>query len=587
MVFAAMYFQIGARNSQNIEHRISCNNLSNKHYHFALSKFFELTCLRNLESVQAMAFIASHTRAFPKPGCAAILVNLALERALELNLHRESRKDHEENNLNHEMRKRVWWTILTVYVAVVGRRGRPMPITVQDFDVGFPSPIADELLSEAGIDTSREVQCSYQVGIAGFKVIPIFMEMYSNLYCVRRDPQQYVSLVEALEKQIHDWHEELPNHLQLDQPEHTDAQHMSALYTRSFLLEFRLCLRHPSVAMTNDKEMMAENTRICEEVSREMLRIQRQIQRLRSLDTTWYQISVYIAAVFTMLAAHWERRFETTPEAIAQLREDMDGWVSIVTEAGSLMGMFDPRSDRSPNPDTLPDPGQSIGTEVKIIIDRTIAWIESDMRNKSVSTQDRKPSGSDATPVLKQESQGQTPNLPVFQAPAAMPNGTSQHDIPPKGYFENGNMNGQTSYPQLAYTGQGQENIPPASFNTETAMYYHPSAQAVAAAAVPNVSASHANPIVAYASAAQQVNPSASDMLWQRGGNTWHNWTNAITNSQDQYASSALLTLGGGPREAMAGTGVPEVSAAGSTNDLNGMTGQWPLMLFPSAPSGS
>lgn len=585
MVFAAMYFQYGVRNWQNNEQRNNLNEMSNKHYHFALSKFFELTCSRDLASVQAMAMIAAHTRAFPKPGCAAILANLALQRALELNLHRESRRPGEGTNLQHEMRKRVWWTILTVYVAVVGRRGRPMPITVQEFDVGFPEPIADELLTEDGVDTSRTEPCPYQVGIAGFKVIPIFMEMYSSLYCVRRDARHYASLVEALEKQIQDWHEELPGNLQLGHAEQTDQTHMSALYSRSFLLEFRLCLRHPSVAMTNDKKMMVENTRICEDVARELLRCQQQIQKLKSLDTTWYQISVYTAAIFTMLAAHWERRFETTPEAIAQLREEMNAWVSILEETGSLMGKFavcvlNCCSDSN----TIPGSGPNISTEIGNIIDRTIAWIEEDMRNK-----DRKPSHSDTPPVMKQEPQSQTPSFQVFQPPAAIPNGTSQHDVPSKGYYQNGNINGQTPYPQLTYAGQTQEHIASTGYNPETAMFHHTSAQAVAAATVPDVSAPHTNPLVAFASqATQQVAPAGPDMMWQNRGNTWHDWTAAIADSQDRYSASALLTLGGGARDAMAGTGVPEVNTGASTNDINGVAQQWPMMLFePSAPGGT
>ncbi|KAM0308744.1 hypothetical protein ACHAPQ_012630, partial [Fusarium lateritium] len=89
--------------------------------------------------------------------------------------------------------------------------------------------------------------------------------------------------------------------------------------------------------MTGDKKLMAENMSICEDVSRRMLQFQLEIQKCKCLDTTWYQTSMYTAGAFTMLAAMWERRFETTPEAIATLREEMNGWVGILEEVSSLL----------------------------------------------------------------------------------------------------------------------------------------------------------------------------------------------------------------------------------------------------------
>lgn len=336
-----MYFQFGVRNWQNVEQRHELNEMSNKHYHLALSKAFHLQCASDLTSLQAIAMIANHARAFPKPGCASMLSDMALQKALAMNLHRETRKPKESTNLDIEMRKRLWWTILTVYVAVNGRCGRPMPITVEEFDVEFPQPIADEFLTKDGVNTTEEHNCPYEIGLAGFKIIPIFIEMYSNLYCVRVDAQNYSHVVSALETQIQTWEQALPERLRL-KPRGPNVslseENLDALYAKAFLLEFRLCLRHPSATMVENPQVMAENTRICEEVGREMLYVQQQIQRLNSLDTTWYQISVHTAAIFSVLAAHWERRDRTTPDEIVKLREEMDKWLSILEEVGNLIG---------------------------------------------------------------------------------------------------------------------------------------------------------------------------------------------------------------------------------------------------------
>jgi hypothetical protein len=559
MLFAMICYQYGTRNWQQVDQRTQMNDLSNKHYHFALSKFFELTCSRDLASVQAMAMIVKHTRAFPKSGCVSIIANIALQRALELDLHRESRKPGESTNLQHELRKRIFWVIMTVYIAINGRRGRPMPITIEEFDVGFPEPIADELLSDEGVDTSRNIPCPYWPGIVSFKIIPIYLEMYSNIYSVRRDARNYVSIVSALEAKIEKWEDELPGFLKLDHAEQTEQTRMAAVYAKTWALEFRLCLRHPSVAMTSDKAKMAENMSICEDVSRQMLQCQLEIQKCKCLDTTWYQTSMYTAGVFTMLAAMWERRFKTTPEAIATLREEMNGWVGILEEAGSLLGS-----------------GSSIGAEIGTIIDRTIAWIDHDMRSK-----EPKSTQPSITPEIKQEQAAQSSTYPTPQVPSTASSGNTQGEVSTKSYFPEPQMNGQPPYPTLAYNEPTPNGLPAYDAGT---MFYNTTAQAAATTSALSSSVAQVNPMLAFSGSTQVPQP---DMLWQGRGNTWHDWTSAIADTQDRFSASTLLTLGGNTRDASTSTGV---TASPSANDINNIQngGQWPLIIFDQmAPNGS
>lgn len=347
MVFSTIFFHCGVRNWQQTEQRNNLNNLSNKHYHYALGKIYDLLGSQELVAVQALALIAQHTRSFPKPGCSSIVAGMALQRALELNLHRSCRVLGEGTNLQCELRKRTWWSILTVVVAINGKRGSPLPVHVQDFDTEFPEPIADELLTEQGVDTSQSLPCQYLPGIAGFKIVPLFMEMYANIYSVRRDAQNYVDVVAALEAQLQQWEDELPDSLRISLAGDLETASAPAIYTRTFALDLRLFLRHPSVAMTTDRAMLAENTRICEETAREFLLCMTQLYRMKALDTTWYQMSVYGVNIFSMLVAHWERRFETTPDQVSSLREDMQGWMTIVKETGLLLGMTPARARAS------------------------------------------------------------------------------------------------------------------------------------------------------------------------------------------------------------------------------------------------
>lgn len=408
MVFAIIYYQYGVRNWQEVERRNQLNDLSNKHYHFSLNKFFDLMASPDLAAVQALVLIACHTRAFPKPGCSAFVCNFAFQRALELNLHRAPRVPESGTNLGIEMRKRTWWVLLSMYVSVTGRRGRPMPITVEEFDVPFPEPINDELISEDGIDTSREMPCEWDVGMATFKIVPILMEMYSNVYSVRRDTQNYSKIIYALEVQLQKWEDELPPGLQRDKSNEHNG--LAALYMRMFGLESRLWLRHNSANPTTDKRMMSENTRICEETAREMLQIVQQVISVKALDTTWTQMAVYAMSLFSILVAHWERRFQTTPAKVAELRREMEDWMTVLKEASQLM--------RS---------GPQIEVEIRRIVDHTIAWIERDMLSQ---TRKRSPSPPPA-PAVRLKRETASPNTTASQTPPQQSHISAARPSPP------------------------------------------------------------------------------------------------------------------------------------------------------------
>lgn len=215
-------------------------------------------------------------------------------------------------------------------------------------------------------------------------------------------------------------------------------------------------------------------------------------------------------------------------------------------------------------------------SQIGAIINRTIGWIELDMR---------KTEGKNLQPASALEIKQEQQTGPAYRAPSAPPTG------PAKGYYHDAGVNEQTPYPALTYAEQSQVGIPPSAYATE-AMFYSTTAQ-VAAAAVAGTSlpaSSQANPLIAFPSQAAQhvtAQPSA-DMLWQGRGNTWHDWTTAIADSQDRYSASALLTLGGGSRDPAApGEPAPPM---GPSNDVNGASqgGQWPLILFdPVVPDGS
>lgn len=604
-IFATILFQYAVRNWQQADQRYHLNDLSNKHFHFALSKWHQLLLSRELEAVQALALIVSHARQFPKLGCGSFVAHAVLQRAIDFNLHRKNPESDTKITLENEMRKRTWWSILMSVVSITGRRGYPVPIAVEEMDVEFPEPIADELLSKDGLDTSRTVPCLFEAAIAGFKITPIFMEVFSNIYSVRGDPENYITVLEALEEQLTQWESELPASLRLSEDAPLDIQMLAPLFMRTYVLEVRLSLRHPGVTMTTDKQVIAENTRICAQVGRDFLQVAEKIQKLKCLDTTWYTVSFASACIFSMLVAQWEKRFETTEEEFTTLQTDMASWMTILGEIGAIL-----------------DAKTSITDEIRRIMDRTLSWIRHDMdqkgseKNKPGSKSTSKkgkslpkpqkveqsqseslprkqvqrvsPQKVDDRPQASAQAVSQPEPQPSAQAPVAGMMTAVRSDTPGKGYYPDQAMAGQQNYQSVPYHAGHQQTMGHAGYQADAAILYSNAAvnaTPMAESSVPD------NPLVAFASQATQNMPphTEADYMWPGRGNTWQDWTAAIADTNDRYSASALLTLGGGAMQHqnnqhidssfIVGPG-SSLGQAGGPPPAAQQGGMWPVMMF-------
>ncbi|KAL2168540.1 hypothetical protein VTG60DRAFT_7145 [Thermothelomyces hinnuleus] len=591
MVLATIYFQYGVRNREEPEQHAQLNDLSNKHYHWSLSKFFDLATSQSVTAVQALAMIASHTRNFPKPECSLAVSSYAFGRAIEMNMHRAAKIPGGGTTLENEVRKRVWWAIVAILCTLNGRLGRPMPISVEEFDVEFPIAIDDEFIGEEGIlDPSKIGHCSYHAGLMGFKITPLFIEMYSKLYGVRRDPSKYVQVVSQLEEALRNLLDGLPDELRVEKCQ--PGNRVFALYTQAFCLEFTLCLRHPSVCLTDDPKICAENTRICEDAARKLLKVVGSLYKLKSLDTTWYQQAVYIAAMFSALVAHWQRRFETTAVEVAALREDMSLWLGIIREIGRLQGT-----------------GDRLATEISGIIERTISWIEHDMGRKPGSPAGeasvKQQPGSYPTSA-KPKQQVEDPGNPLLPASVGTVASSEQRSAGATNgntYYDGGMAGSTAPYPPLGYGDQANggaalnNNGNGTVDSTDGTQYLYAAASAATATAGPNhtgamnQAAAAQNPLVAFASQATQHVAGQTADSWPAQtslmghpaapANPWHDWTNAIQDTQDRCSANALLTLNSGrPGDAGTGTGAVVDHVGQGDAMTNAHTGQWPLLLF-------
>lgn len=339
MVFAIMYYQFGVRNGDTPERKAQLNDLSNKHYHWSVQRIYELASESSLAAVQALTLISVHCRAFPKPGPVWLISGLTWNKAIELNLHRAFLKPGEPTNLENEMRKRTWWSLHMIVIMLHGRLGKPMLIRSEDIDVEFPEVVADELLTENGVlESSHPVTPYWLVGLEAFKLAVLFMDMWNGSHAVRQTPKTYVACVRGLEQRCRKFQRELPDELNFEKCK--SANRAAAIYLEATVWEFLLCLRHPSRCATAEPSIIAENARVCDESAKKILELASQLSKLKSLDTTWYQMAVYVAAIFTLLSYRWERRAEITPSDLAELKEYMSIGLTVVNDIFRLIGMY-------------------------------------------------------------------------------------------------------------------------------------------------------------------------------------------------------------------------------------------------------
>ena len=341
MVLAIIYYQIGSRNWEKSSERHTFNDLSNKHYHVALSKISELQMQPTFESVQAMTLISSHSRSFPTPAASLHVAHETFRMALDLNMHRDPQKE-KSPNLTTELRKRVWWAILCIEITLLGKLGKPMPISTAEFDCSFPEPIPDECLLEDGVDMSLQKEpCQYLLGLACYRIAPLYLELYYHLYSAKFDASKYPEVIEVLEAKLESWKNWLPNEIRVGVPGPAEeGGKVLATYAHLFGLEFHLCLRHPAVCETSSEEMKTANITICRKVCRSIYQYTKRLMDLKSLDTTFYQVSIYVLCLMTVLSAVHKQRHTLLPQEHAEFREEVEGWLSILREVWRLIGKF-------------------------------------------------------------------------------------------------------------------------------------------------------------------------------------------------------------------------------------------------------
>ncbi|EME46852.1 hypothetical protein DOTSEDRAFT_70721 [Dothistroma septosporum NZE10] len=470
MVLAVINFQFSARN-----HNEQARHDSMSHYHYALSFIPDLVTGHKLEDIQALTLICSQLRNQPRPGAAWMFTNMVMGLAIESGLHR-SAKAWQGSAMNQdpqrlEMRKRIFWSLLTFHVHISGKLGRPMPLRLEDFDIEIPEPLSDQLPAE--IATTKWKQCSWQAAIEGWKLLKITMQLYATIYSLK-STGQYETNVRTLEKQLDDYHAQIPPELR-GGPQTKDEDRVSALYLDLGVAECQLLLHHPSLCRSTSSHVMSSNLDICLHWSAKLLSSATQLKELKSLDTTWYYGTDFLAAIFTTLFASTERRDQMDSTDLQRLHQDMNQWLDVMGEVGDLLGTGSALRQAIK---ALVD--SSLGNISRHISAKTAAAAVASAVSQSPTTQDSAQpqnqagydnsngaggyyaNGANGDPTATQhQGYTETPQPHQEQTQSAYPSGNQFATYP---HAQPNGISGFTAYDTAAYAGEESKPVVDAQF---------------------------------------------------------------------------------------------------------------------------
>ncbi|KAF2679892.1 hypothetical protein K458DRAFT_112179 [Lentithecium fluviatile CBS 122367] len=562
MLIATLKYQISVRNQE-----AAVLEESHRHYRYALSFFNQLLLGHTWEDVQAMAMISHHLRNFPKPGAAWMMISVTFLLAIELGFHRSTKAWADTVNkmdqVEIEMRKRIFWTLMALATSLSGKLGRPMPISVDNIDVEFPEPLNDCLPGE-DLSLTPYRKCSFIVGIHIAKFTVWLAKLYGSLYTVNPTSRDYDDTLLRLEAGIRQWKDELPPELN-DPARASQDNYIFALYLEYWHHEYRLLLHHPAVCRSKDPEIINSNLDKCLSASQSMLRACTEMKKFRSLDIPWVNAVAQIAAIFTTLFIHFQRKDQMSSADMTKLSTDMVEWIDLMGEWGQLLGS-----------------GDKLKQAIHKIVERSLSGINESIFKRTASQSLAQvalqgPPETSATAVYSNGNhQGQYTNAASSTADAGMSASSQAYAGVPVGAAYAYNNGAPASVPQQNTGGFEHQPYGPGQ---ESAMA--PSHAAALQAAASN--AANQRPEDAYAYSNAQVATNGHQPNYSTNSATLHEWHQFAktymqqVTPQGEYLNTATTLMALGGREG-GGTQGPGVETTGVTD--NSVVHAWPGVQF-------
>ncbi|RPA84028.1 hypothetical protein BJ508DRAFT_46970 [Ascobolus immersus RN42] len=273
---------------------------------------------------------------------------LAIRLAQGLGLHLRNEAPSLDN-VQKEMRTRVWYSLYYLETTLCLLTGRPLGIRDWDCSSPVPRPIHDEMSDS--YPNMNEGQDHFF--LANRMIAKIFAEVSTELYSPRnsfstsRDVANNHRTMQRLEAMLDDWRDSLPEELRfLDQQDQL-RDHVSQRMDLALLYyNVRILIHRPSVCMTDDG-LSSEDSHVRsyrKKSSEDCVRCARQILRIMSVEPDinkrlstipWWCFLHYFTAASAILMSdimyNASGGTELVPEIMAEARQGLE-WLAKVSK---------------------------------------------------------------------------------------------------------------------------------------------------------------------------------------------------------------------------------------------------------------
>ncbi|KAK9467499.1 fungal-specific transcription factor domain-containing protein [Lipomyces arxii] len=343
MIFALITSSMDLYHRKLDPNRENHKSMSARFYRRITPYFHDIFHQPDLTSVQALVLLLLFLRPSPRPQSSWVLGRMAMTVAIQLGLHRnQARANGSSWSLavhETEMRKRVFWNLLSLETAISSRLGRPLALSQENFDTELPLAVDDEHLN--GTDFSKiEDPCSFLPAIALFGLTRISVKVYSTFYAVSKPTaDEYERLVVDFEHALATWKNQLPRNLDWTSSDSTgnlqDKRYAGIMWLT--MNELHLFIRHPSGSTTTNTEFNDKSRDIAVDVSRELLRTMENLMKINYVESTWYNLSVLLTSLFTIFYDAWAKE-EISAESVTAVKMDIEISLRVLDEIAFSLG---------------------------------------------------------------------------------------------------------------------------------------------------------------------------------------------------------------------------------------------------------
>jgi len=221
--------------------RVQAGQIQRHYLDIVQDKMHQLISATTLINVQALLLLQLYQHNCTERNSAFMLLGCASRMAMALGMHRGGTSGGFDD-LEREVRKRVWWTIYTFEQNQCVILGRPCAIDDAEVNVAFPNELV--------LDGSLSVPLGYiEHSVRLTKLMSdVRRKLYAASSSTTHGESAKIGLAIQFLMDLDTWHNSLPPHLQLDYPSHppnhhravillhVQFRHIQALVTRPFLL---------------------------------------------------------------------------------------------------------------------------------------------------------------------------------------------------------------------------------------------------------------------------------------------------------------------------------------------------------------